>query len=153
MNTSMTRLNKKTSLLERPQGLLAWRNMLTKYMFPAELEGTPSLLVSSTNALNQRIPNVIKNDRQQEGIHLLSIFPLSDSMNYARLSCIAVSEPVTCCNPPFCVSRERLLPLLLTCLPAERVHAILSELDKKMELQLTISDADARAIGFLTKLM
>ena len=68
------------------------------------------------------------------GVHLLTIYPLRNLPDFARLSCVAVSEPVTPCGLPFCASRHRTLALLLRFLPAERVRAVLADLDNHTEV-------------------
>lgn len=87
------------------------------------------------------------------GGHLLSLFPLDDLQGFARLSCIALSEAVTPCQAPFCTSQEGLCELLLSFLPQDRVNAILRDLDNKVEVRFEINDAEARAIGFLAKVV
>lgn len=88
-----------------------------------------------------------------QGVHLLTIFPLRNMQDFARLSCIAVTETVTPCSQPFCASRRELTRLLSLFLPEDRVGEILSTLDSKAEVQMTIGDSDARDLGFMAKVM
>lgn len=88
-----------------------------------------------------------------QGVHLFTIYPLGNVQGFARLSCIAVTETVTPCGQPFCVSRRELTRLLSQFLPEDRVGEILSTLHCKEEVQMTITDADARDLGFMAKVM
>ncbi len=87
------------------------------------------------------------------GIHLLSVFPLTGMSEFARVSCVPVMHVPTPCAAPFCVSRTELRTLLARIMPPARVDSVLATVDGKSEVQLTIQDDDARALGFMARIM
>ena len=90
---------------------------------------------------------------ESTGVHLLSIFPLVNAPEFARVSCMPVINVPTPCGSPFCTSRAELKTLLSRILPLKRVEAVLETLESRTEVQMTIHDDDARALGFMARIM
>ena len=84
--------------------------------------------------------------------HLLSIFPLQGMADYARLSCIALDDLLGTCANPFTLTRENLLHLLARSFEVEEARKILEDLDAGQVVQLPITWAQSRDLGFQTKL-
>ena len=88
-----------------------------------------------------------------DGLHLLSVYALSGSDEFARLSCLALHETEIHCGKPFLVTRDRLEELLDTVLLQRQAVSCLDELEASGEAQFTIGLAHARALGFLAQVM
>lgn len=82
--------------------------------------------------------------------HLLSIFPVHGDEIYVRMSCIALTEVNFHSAEPFtCDSPDALRTCLLTCFTENEVDDVLKLIDGGETVHRQLTDADARALGFL----